>query len=285
MLSKLVSQVVVFGTPLIMVCLFIAFIGLFIYFNRRIDRVVDRVNTLSELVSVLQDIVNTRPQQKQEVFVQPKEDEPNKVVHVPEQSDKIVVSDDEEDYVSSSEEEDEEEDDHNVNLTINENDVEDAEPLITITKVEHSQPIENDYVSDIEEVGDVEIEEVGDVEIEQVGDVEIEEVGDVEIEEVGDVEIEQVGDVDEQPGLIDDDMISVVSMSAATVIPEPHLEEICTNAVLKERFLSTNYRGYKVNQLRDLATDLHLIKDKDAAKLKKGELLTFLDKTYVNLKN
>ena len=88
-----------------------------------------------------------------------------------------------------------------------------------------------------------------------------------------------------EPGLIDDDLISVVSMSAPTIIPEPQLEEICTNAVLKDKFLSTNYRGYKVNQLRDLATELHLIADKDAAKLKKGELLTFLDKTYVGLKN
>ena len=253
MLSKLVSQVVVFGTPLIMVCLFIAFIGLFIYFNRRIDRVVDRVNTLSELVSVLQDLVNTpSPIQQQ----QPREE--NKVVHVPvEQSDKIVVSDGEEeeeeeedDYVSSSEEEEGEA----INLNIEEDDV---EPTITITKMEHSPEPEDDVVEPV-----------------VLDDV----VEPVEVDE--DIHITEV-----EPGLIDDDMMSVVSMSVPNVIPEPQLEEICTNAVLKERFLSTNYRGYKVNQLRDLATELHLIKDKEAAKLKKGELITFLDKTYVNLKN
>jgi len=253
MLSKLVSQVVVFGTPLIMVCLFIAFIGLFIYFNRRIDRVVDRVNTLSELVSVLQDLVNTPPP----IQHQPPREE-NKVVHVPvEQSDKIVVSDGEEeeeeedeDYVSSSEEEGEA-----INLNIEEDDV---EPTITITKMEHSPEPEDDVVQPV-----------------VVDDV---------VEPIDDVVAEDIHITEVEPGLIDDDMMSVVSMSAPNVIPEPQLEEICTNAVLKERFLSTNYRGYKVNQLRDLATELHLIKDKEAAKLKKGELITFLDKTYVNLK-
>lgn len=257
MLSKLVSQVVVFGTPLIMVCLFIAFIGLFIYFNRRIDRVVDRVNTLSELVSVLQDLVNTpHPIQHQP----PREE--NKVVHVPvEQSDKIVVSDGEEeeeeedDYVSSSEEEEGDA----INLNIEEDDV---EPTITITKMEHSPEPEDETLVVDNVVETLVVEPIDDVVTE-----------DLHITEV------------EEPGLIDDDMMSVVSMSAPNVIPEPQLEEICTNAVLKERFLSTNYRGYKVNQLRDLATELHLIKDKEAAKLKKGELITFLDKTYVNLKN
>jgi hypothetical protein len=261
MLSKLVSQVVVFGTPLIMVCLFIAFIGLFIYFNRRIDRVVDRVNTLSELVSVLQDLVNTpHPIQHQP----PREE--NKVVHVPvEQSDKIVVSDgeeeeeeeeEEEDYVSSSEEEEGEA----INLNIEEDDV---EPTITITKMEHSPEPEDDVVDE-------------PVVVEPIDDV---------VEPIDDVVTEDLHITEVEPGLIDDDMMSVVSMSAPNVIPEPQLEEICTNAVLKERFLSTNYRGYKVNQLRDLATELHLIKDKEASKLKKGELITFLDKTYVNLKN
>ena len=252
MLSKLVSQVVVFGTPLIMVCLFIAFIGLFIYFNRRIDRIVDRVNTLSELVSVLQDIVNTRPnptqQQQPPVPVQSAED--SKIVHVPE---KIVVSDGEE------EEEEEEEEDY-----VSTSEEEEEVPTITITKIEHSpEPITVD--ENEQSAADVDAEE-------QPIEIDAE---------------EQPIEIDEQNqiGLIDDDLISVVSMSAPTVIPEPQLEEICTNAVLKERFLSTNYRGYKVNQLRDLATDLHLIKDKDASKLKKSELLTFLDKTYVNLKN
>jgi hypothetical protein len=254
MLSKLVSQVVVFGTPLIMVCLFIAFIGLFIYFNRRIDRVVDRVNTLSELVSVLQDLVNTPCP----IHHQPPREE-NKVVHVPvEQSDKIVVSDGEEeedDYVSSSDEEEEEA----INLNIEEDDV---EPTITITKMEYSP--DDAVVADESVVIDDVVEPI-DLEEPVVAE-------DLHITEV-------------EPGLIDDDMMSVVSMSVPNVIPEPQLEEICTNAVLKERFLSTNYRGYKVNQLRDLATELHLIKDKEAAKLKKGELITFLDKTYVNLKN
>ena len=262
MLSKLVSQVVVFGTPLIMVCLFIAFIGLFIYFNRRIDRVVDRVNTLSELVSVLQDLVNTPSPIQQ----QPPREE-NKVVHVPvEQSDKIVVSDGEEeeeeeedDYVSSSEEEEGEA----INLNIEEDDV---EPTITITKMEHSPEPEDDVV-DEPVVADESV---------VIDDV---------VEPIDDVVAEDIHITEVEPGLIDDDMMSVVSMSVPNVIPEPQLEEICTNAVLKERFLSTNYRGYKVNQLRDLATELHLIKDKEAAKLKKGELITFLDKTYVNLKN
>jgi hypothetical protein len=266
MLSKLVSQVVVFGTPLIMVCLFIAFIGLFIYFNRRIDRVVDRVNTLSELVSVLQDIVNTRPSVKSEPVqapiaqqesepVAPTQVEQNKVIHVAQSAgEKIVVSDDEDDYVSSSEEGDEEED---INLMIeDEEPVEDEEPLITVTKMEHSPEPETQTVPQCDD--DV-------CEIKSAPAV-------IEVDET-------------EPCLIDDDIVSVVSMSAPTVIPEPILEEICTNAVLKEKFLSTNYRGYKVNQLRDLATELHLIKDKDAAKLKKGELLTFLDKTYVGLKN
>jgi hypothetical protein len=263
MLSKLVSQVVVFGTPLIMVCLFIAFIGLFIYFNRRIDRVVDRVNTLSELVSVLQDLVNTRhepapaPAPAPAHVHSPETVEENKIVHVAQSAgEKIVVSDDEDDYVSSSEEGDEED----INLMIeNEEEIEeDTEPLITITKMEHSPEPEainethlvvcDDNVCEIKSAPDV-----------------------IEVDE-------------SEPCLIDDDMMSVVSMSAPTIIPEPLLEEICTNAVLKEKFLSTNYRGYKVNQLRDLATELQLIKDKEAAKLKKGELLTFLDKTYVGLK-
>jgi hypothetical protein len=257
MLSKLVSQVVVFGTPLIMVCLFIAFIGLFIYFNRRIDRVVDRVNTLSELVSVLQDLVNTR-QQVAPASVLPapepvKTQEENKVVHVAQSAgEKIVVSDDEDDYVSSSSEEDEEDE---INLMIQDEEVEDEEPMITITKMEHSPEPESEMVVAAEETVETQPEPI---------------CNEFKIEE---------------PCLIDDDIVSVVSMSVPTVIPEPILEEICTNAVLKEKFLSTNYRGYKVNQLRDLATELHLITDKDAAKLKKGELITFLDKTYVGLKN
>ncbi len=251
MLSKLVSQVVVFGTPLIMVCLFIAFIGLFIYFNRRIDRVVDRVDTLSDLINVLQDIVNTKTQPQQ----QPQQHaEESKIVHVPE---KIVVSDDEEE-----EEEEEEEDDY----------VSDEEevPTITITKIEHSPEPSEHQADEIENV-EIEHDEIDDP---------------ITIDEpIIDEQLDLIDEDQNLIGLIDDDMISVVSMSAPTVIPEPQLEEICTNAVLKERFLSTNYRGYKVNQLRDLATELHLIKDKDAAKLKKGELITFLDKTYVNLKN
>lgn len=261
MLSKLVSQVVVFGTPLIMVCLFIAFIGLFIYFNRRIDRVVDRVNTLSELVSVLQDLVNTRPvsvsvPSTEHATPHTEPVEQNKVVHVAQSAgEKIVVSDDEDDYVSSSEEGDEED----INLMIEDEEEieEDTEPLITITKMEHSP----------------EPEPANDDEPQLV-------VCDDDVCEIKHAEPDEV-----EPCLIDDDMMSVVSMSAPSVIPEPLLEEICTNAVLKDKFLSTNYRGYKVNQLRDLATELHLIKDKEAAKLKKGELLTFLDKTYVGLKN
>jgi hypothetical protein len=264
MLSKLVSQVVVFGTPLIMVCLFIAFIGLFIYFNRRIDRVVDRVNTLSELVSVLQEIVNTRQS------VQPDNTNTNaiiedKVVHVsvPVSSEKIVVSDDEDDYVSSSSEEEE-----GINLTIEDED----EPLITITKMEHSpEPEADDEAPVSQEEAPVSQEEAP-------------------VSQEAGANVECNDDVCEiktalEPFLVDDDMISVVSMTSPNVIPEPQLEEICTNAVLKDRFLSTNYRGYKVNQLRDLATELHLINEKEASKLKKGELLTFLDKTYVNLKN
>jgi len=253
MLSKLVSQVVVFGTPLIMVCLFIAFIGLFIYFNRRIDRVVDRVNTLSELVSVLQDLVNTRPVSvNSSENARAPEPEENKVIHVAQSAgEKIVVSDDEEDYVSSSEEGDEEEE---INVMV-EDEEEIKDDIITITKMEHSPEPET-------------------IETEPI------ETETIETEP----ELVVCEDVTE-PCLIDDDMISVVSMSAPSVIPEPLLEEICTNAVLKDKFLSTNYRGYKVNQLRDLATELHLIKDKEAAKLKKGELLTFLDKTYVGLKN
>jgi len=265
MLSKLVSQVVVFGTPLIMVCLFIAFIGLFIYFNRRIDRMVDRVNTLSELVSVLQDLVNTRPpQQLQQEVAQPKVEE-NKVVHVQQsaagEKEKIVVSDDEDDYVSSSEEGDSE--DEAVMIDDAEVEIDDEEPLITVTKMEHSPEHEPEQVDIVEPTNIVEttLEEP-----------------DVECEDF-------VCEMKATVGVLDDDMISVVSMSAPSVIPEPHLEEICTNAVLKEKFLSTNYRGYKVNQLRDLATELHLINDKEASKLKKGELLTFLDKTYVGLKN
>lgn len=261
MLSKLVSQVVVFGTPLIMVCLFIAFIGLFIYFNRRIDRVVDRVNTLSELVSVLQDIVNTRSSEATaptSSVEQPVPEEENKVVRVPEQlgGEKIVVSDDEDDYVSSSEEGDEEE------LAI---EVDDDEPLITITKMEHSPEPEQINTNEVEAITN---------EVEVITN---------EVEAITEPSV--ITDRDQEPGLIDDDMFSVVSMSAPTIIPEPQLEEICTNAVLKEKFLSTNYRGYKVNQLRDLATELHLINDKEASKLKKAELLTFLDKTYVGLKN
>ena len=272
MLSKLVSQVVVFGTPLIMVCLFIAFIGLFIYFNRRIDRIVDRVNTLSELVSVLQDIVNTRPnptQQQQPVPVPVQSAEDSKIVHVPE---KIVVSDGEE------EEEEEEEEDY-----VSTSEEEEEVPTITITKIEHSpEPITVD--ENEQSAADVDAEEQP---IEIDADEQPIEIDAVENQPVEIDAEEQPIEIDEQNqiGLIDDDLISVVSMSAPTVIPEPQLEEICTNAVLKERFLSTNYRGYKVNQLRDLATDLHLIKDKDASKLKKSELLTFLDKTYVNLKN
>jgi hypothetical protein len=181
------------------------------------------------------------PETENETEAEAEVEEENKVVHVQAAAgEKIVVSDDEDDYVSSSEEgEDEEE----INLMIE--DEEDAEPMITITKIEHSEPVD---------------------EIECNDDV---------------CEIKHAV----EPGLVDDDMMSVVSMSAPTTIPEPQLEEICTNAVLKERFLSTNYRGYKVNQLRDLATELHLIGDKEASKLKKGELLTFLDKTYVGLKN
>ena len=278
MLSKLVSQVVVFGTPLIMVCLFIAFIGLFIYFNRRIDRIVDRVNTLSELVSVLQDIVNTRPnptQQQQPVPVPVQSAEDSKIVHVPE---KIVVSDGEE------EEEEEEEEDY-----VSTSEEEEEVPTITITKIEHSpEPSEHNEPITVDEneqsAADVDAEEQP---IEIDADEQPIEIDAVENQPVEIDAEEQPIEIDEQNqiGLIDDDLISVVSMSAPTVIPEPQLEEICTNAVLKERFLSTNYRGYKVNQLRDLATDLHLIKDKDASKLKKSELLTFLDKTYVNLKN
>ena len=279
MLSKLVSQVVVFGTPLIMVCLFIAFIGLFIYFNRRIDRIVDRVNTLSELVSVLQDIVNTRPnptQQQQPVPVPVQSAEDSKIVHVPE---KIVVSDGEEE-----EEEEEEEEDY-----VSTSEEEEEVPTITITKIEHSpEPSEHNEPITVDEneqsAADVDVEEQP---IEIDADEQPIEIDAVENQPVEIDAEEQPIEIDEQNqiGLIDDDLISVVSMSAPTVIPEPQLEEICTNAVLKERFLSTNYRGYKVNQLRDLATDLHLIKDKDASKLKKSELLTFLDKTYVNLKN
>lgn len=259
MLSKLVSQVVVFGTPLIMVCLFIAFIGLFIYFNRRIDRVVDRVNTLSELVSVLQDLVNTRPQPQLPPQPQPEtqlEPVENKIVHVQAAAgEKIVVSDDEDDYVSSSEEGDSEDE----AVMIEDAEVEgvDEEPLITVTKMEHSPEPEIPELDIAEELITCNVDVC---------------------------ETKPTIDVAEH-GLVDDDIISVVSMSVPTVIPEPQLEEICTNAVLKEKFLSTNYRGYKVNQLRDLATELHLINDKEASKLKKGELLTFLDKTYVGLKN
>jgi hypothetical protein len=264
MLSKLVSQVVVFGTPLIMVCLFIAFIGLFIYFNRRIDRVVDRVNTLSELVSVLQDLVNTRPPQQlppqPQSQTQPEsQPEPveNKIVHVQSAAgEKIIVSDDEDDYVSSSEEGDSE--DEAVMIEDAEVEGEDEEPLITVTKMEHSPEPEPEF-SEAVDINDEEPATCNDDVCEIKPTIEV--------------------------GLVDDDLISVVSMSVPTVIPEPQLEEICTNAVLKEKFLSTNYRGYKVNQLRDLATELHLINDKEASKLKKGELLTFLDKTYVGLKN
>lgn len=268
MLSSLVSKVVVFGTPLIMVCLFIAFIGLFIYFNRRIDRVVDRVNTLSELVSVLQDLVNTRPVQQtvHSQEIEPSHEESpveNKIVHVESaggEKEKIVVSDDEEDYVSSSEEGEEgEEDEINVMVEV-EDENEDKEPTITITKIEHSPEPQIEIVDCNANV------EQPTHEAQCNEDV---------------CEIKPIV----EPGLVDDDIISVVSMSASSVIPDPQLEEICTNAVLKEKFLSTNYRGYKVNQLRDLATELHLINDKEAAKLKKGELLTFLDKTYVGLKN
>ena len=275
MLSKLVSQVVVFGTPLIMVCLFIAFIGLFIYFNRRIDRVVDRVNTLSELVSVLQEIVNTRP------VVQPDNNYTitnnnaiieDKVVHVPvptQSSEKILVSDDEDDYVSSSSEEEEDEEE-GINLTIEDEDEEEREPLITITKMEHSpEPELEEPTLFINDNTTTSLDADSNTNVQCNDDV---------------CEI-KTALVNNEPFLVDDDMISVVSMTSHNVIPEPQLEEISTNAVLKERFLSTNYRGYKVNQLRDLATELNLINEKEASKLKKGELVTFLDKTYVNLKN
>lgn len=259
MLSKLVSQIVVFGTPLIMVCLLIAFIGLFIYFNKRIDRLSDRVNTLSDLVSVLQDLVSQKCAIQQPVPVQE-----TKVVSVP-LEDKIVVSDEEEeedDYVSSSSEDEEE--DHTLSVMPDE---EDEEEVITVTKVE---PETVDTLDAVEPIDSLDALETVDA---------LEPVDAFEPVDALDT-LEPHSDV----GLIDDDVMSI-SSHPATVIPEPILEEICTNAVLKERFLSTNYRGYKVNQLRDLATDLHLIKDKDAAKLKKGELITFLDKTYVQLKN
>jgi hypothetical protein len=270
MLSKLVSQIVVFGTPLIMVCLLIAFIGLFIYFNKRIDRLSDRVNTLSDLVSVLQDLVS------QKCAIQQQAPE-TKVVSVP-LEDKIVVSDEEEeeeeedDYVSTSSEDEEE--DHTLSVMPDE---EDEEEVITVTKVDTIQPIETiDTLDAVEPIDTLDtLDTLNAVEPIDTPDA-VEPIDTLDTLET----IEPHSDV----GLIDDDVMSI-SSHPATVIPEPILEEICTNAVLKERFLSTNYRGYKVNQLRDLATDLHLIKDKDAAKLKKGELITFLDKTYVQLKN
>lgn len=257
-----------------MVCLMIALICIFIYFNRRIDRVVDRVNTLSELVSVLQELVNTQAQHVAIETTAPVDDsapEQKKVVHVAEQlaGEKIVVSDDEDNYVSSSEEEDED-----VNLMIEDEDVELSEPLITVTKMEHSpEPVENvsDLGANVCDLG-ANVSEL-DANVSELG-ANVCDLG-ANVCDLGAIQ------VDAEPSLVDDDVISVVSLS----IPEPQLEEICTNAVLKEKFLSTNYRGYKVNQLRDLATDLHLIKEKDAAKLKKNELLTFLDKTYVGLKN
>ena len=292
MLSNIVSQVALFGTPIIMVCLMIALICIFIYFNRRIDRVVDRVNTLSELVSVLQELVNTRAQQVAGETTTAGEttdiesttsnaSDRKKVINVAEQltGDKILVSDDEDNYVSSSEEEEEDEG-HNLSLMIEDEDVDVSEPLITVTKMEHSpEPLAN--VCELEanvcelEANACELEanvcELGANVCELGANV----CGEANVCEL------VANPADAEPSLVDDDVISVVSLS----IPEPQLEEICTNAVLKEKFLSTNYRGYKVNQLRDLATDLHLIKDKDAAKLKKNELLTFLDKTYVGLKN
>uniref|UniRef100_A0A6C0BWL1 Uncharacterized protein n=1 Tax=viral metagenome TaxID=1070528 RepID=A0A6C0BWL1_9ZZZZ len=302
MLSNIVSQVALFGTPIIMVCLMIALICIFIYFNRRIDRVVDRVNTLSELVSVLQELVNTQAQHVAIETTAPVDDsapEQKKVVHVAEQlaGEKIVVSDDEDNYVSSSEEEDED-----VNLMIEDEDVELSEPLITVTKMEHSpEPVENvseldanvcDLGANVCDLGanvcdlDANVCDLG-ANVCDLGanvselDANVSELG-ANVCDLG-ANVCDLGaiQVDAEPSLVDDDVISVVSLS----IPEPQLEEICTNAVLKEKFLSTNYRGYKVNQLRDLATDLHLIKEKDAAKLKKNELLTFLDKTYVGLKN
>ena len=258
MLSKLVSQIVVFGTPLIMVCLLIAFIGLFIYFNKRIDRLSDRVNTLSDLVSVLQDLVS------QKCAIQQPAPQETKVVSVP-LEDKIVVSDEEEeedDYVSTSSEDEEE--DHTLSVMPDE---EDEEEVITVTKVEPETVDTLDAVDTIDTIDTIEPVDTIDA-----------------LETVDALEPVDALETHADVGLIDDDVMSI-SSHPATVIPEPILEEICTNAVLKERFLSTNYRGYKVNQLRDLATDLHLIKDKDAAKLKKGELITFLDKTYVQLKN
>jgi hypothetical protein len=290
MLSNIVSQVALFGTPIIMVCLMIAIICIFIYFNRRIDRVVDRVNTLSELVSVLQELVNTRAQPVaietaaaggettdiDSTTSNASESERKKVINVAEQltGDKILVSDDEDNYVSSSEEEEEEDEGHNVNLMIEDEDVDVSEPLITVTKMEHSpEPLENvcELDSTVCELGENVCELDANVCELDANVCEL----DANVREL------VANPADAEPSLVDDDVISVVSLS----IPEPQLEEICTNAVLKEKFLSTNYRGYKVNQLRDLATDLHLIKDKDAAKLKKNELLTFLDKTYVGLKN
>ena len=295
MLSNIVSQVALFGTPIIMVCLMIALICIFIYFNRRIDRVVDRVNTLSELVSVLQELVNTRAQQVagettaaggettdiESTTSNASESERKKVINVAEQltGDKILVSDDEDNYVSSSEEEEEDEG-HNLSLMIEDEDVDVSEPLITVTKMEHSpEPIANvcelganvcDLDANVCEL-DANVCELG---ANVCGEANVCEL-DANVCEL------RANPADAEPSLVDDDVISVVSLS----IPEPQLEEICTNAVLKEKFLSTNYRGYKVNQLRDLATDLHLIKEKEASKLKKNELLTFLDKTYVGLKN
>ena len=317
MLSNIVSQVALFGTPIIMVCLMIALICIFIYFNRRIDRVVDRVNTLSELVSVLQELVNTRAQQVagettaaggettaaggettdiESTTSNASESERKKVINVAEQltGDKILVSDDEDNYVSSSEEEEEEDEGHNVNLMIEDEDVDVSEPLITVTKMEHSpEPIANvcELDANVCELG-ANVCELGANVCELDANVceldanvcELDaNVCELDANVCGEANVCELraNPADAEPSLVDDDVISVVSLS----IPEPQLEEICTNAVLKEKFLSTNYRGYKVNQLRDLATDLHLIKEKEASKLKKNELLTFLDKTYVGLKN
>lgn len=296
MLSNLVNQLVVLSTPLIMVCLFIALIGLFIYFNRRIDRLYERVNTLSDLVSVLQEYVNSGTSTTlQGGFNENNSDENIVSEHTSEsvkdinmfpllsnqnenKGEKIVVSDDEMSSVSSDEEDEDEfwnepigttaklaqkpstnETEKNIDLNLKDEDEDETEQHITVTKMQHSP--EPQEVSTLNILDDI-----------------------IQPSTITDELLEQNNNNIQEPFMVDDDNMSIVSTSTH-FIPEPQLEEICTNAVLKDKFLSTNYRNYKVNQLRDLATEFHLIKEKEASKLKKNELMTFLDKSFVQLKN
>lgn len=262
MLSKLVSQIVVIGTPIIMVCLLIAFIGLFIYFNKRIDRqgehykdcvtynkmtmdavnrLTDRVNTLSDTTNILNELVCNGGSKQTHTD--------DRQIHIDNnEEDKIVVSEDEEDEEGENEEETSTDED-NTELIVEEL----VTDPITVTKIDHIDDDETELVLSADEVPVL-----------------------AESEEIKETVVDSV--------VVDnDDTLSVAESISTNVIPEPQLEEICTNAVLKAKFLSTNYRGFKVNQLRDFITELFLLKDKEALKLKKSELITFLDKTYLHI--